>query len=116
MMGGVLELRREDVLKMVRCVSAMSFSKPVGSSGSVKFNQQSPTSVTKKSWRTVELHYDQRDSIREHTQKNTTRFYCLCRITYQHLFLSQWNTVEHHLFNVHLIYYHYNTYIAGGRL
>ncbi|OWK62341.1 Cilia- and flagella-associated protein 43 [Lonchura striata] len=78
MMGGVLEIRREDVLKMVRYVSAMSFRKPVGSSGNVKFNQQkSPISVTKESWRTAELHYDQRDSTREHTQKQTTRFYCL---------------------------------------
>lgn len=94
MMGGVLEIRREDVLKMVRCVSTMSFRKPVDSSGSVKFNQQiSPTSVTEESWRTVELHYDQIESIREQTQKKTTKFYCLCRITYQHLFLSQWNIV-----------------------
>lgn len=71
MMGGVLEIRREDVLKMVRCVSAVSFRKLVGSYGNVKFNQQiSPTSVTEESWRTVELHYDQIGSIRPYTKKD----------------------------------------------
>lgn len=117
MMGGVLEIRKEDVLKLVRCVSAVSFRKPVGSSGCVKFNQQiSPTSVTEESWRTVELHYYLIDSVREQTQKKTTRFYCLCRITYQHLSTVEYCRTIIYLMYIYVIHYHYNSYIAGGRV